>query len=107
MRKLLNGKIFSCTIQFKDLKFLLTANCFYPMMACRELSHLDAGIALAGGDWIEAGRIWEEILTEHPRDMYAENLAFFGHIHTGRHRGLRDTPARIVKEFKAGDRYYG
>lgn len=87
-------------------KLAALINSCFQLLCFRELSHLEAGIALSEGDWLEACRIWEDILTEHPKDIYASNLSFFGHLHTGRKRGLRDTPARIIKEYSVEDRYF-
>ena len=68
---------------------------------------MSAVVALAHNDLLLACQIWEDILVDHPKDMFALHSLFFTHITTGRKRGLRDSVYRVAGEYKQGDRYYG
>ena len=72
-----------------------------------EKSHLEAFSALCDNDWLKACDTWEGILVDNPRDILALHLLFFGHVTTGRRRGLRDHVYGVIDEYKPSDRYYG
>eukprot|EP00095_Tigriopus_kingsejongensis_P000655 maker-scaffold1335_size46909-snap-gene-0.13 protein:Tk00655 transcript:maker-scaffold1335_size46909-snap-gene-0.13-mRNA-1 annotation:"predicted protein" len=76
-------------------------------MSSWESRHLDAALALSDKDWLTACQVWEDILVQHPKDIAALHLLYFGNLHTGRRRGLRDSVARVVDHYKPQDRYYG
>ena len=65
---------------------------------------MSAVVALAHNDLLLACQIWEDILVDHPKDMFALHSLFFTHITTGRKRGLRDSVYRVAGEYKQGDR---
>ena len=55
----------------------------------RERSHIEALCHTSDDNMYTACSVYEDIVTEYPGDMLAGHLAFFGHLHSGRVRGLR------------------
>ena len=55
----------------------------------RERLHIEALCHTSDDNMYAACNTYEDILTEYPGDMLAGHLAFFGHLHSGRARGLR------------------
>ena len=69
--------------------------------------HVDALIHVSKNDPISACNMWDEILTDYPGDALAAHFAFFGHLGSGRRRGLRDTMIRVTNRIDKSNRYYG
>jgi len=61
----------------------------------RELGHISAVRKWIEGDFYGAVQIWEEVLTRHPRDLLALQLAHLSHVLLGDVAGQRDTVARV------------
>ena len=61
----------------------------------RELGHLKAVRLWIKGDFYGAVQMWEEVLTHHPRDLIALQLAHLTHVLLGDVPGQRDTVARV------------
>lgn len=62
----------------------------------REKKHVAALEKLADGQSLEACKIYEEILLDHPEDLRAVHSAFFTYFFAGEEAALRDSLARIV-----------
>ena len=93
----------------------------------RERSHIEALCHTSNDNNYAACNVYEDILAEYPGDMLAGHLAYFGHLHSGRVRGLRyfidswissykillsifcprDPMYRMATNMKSADRYYG
>lgn len=72
-----------------------------------ERSHIEALCHTSNDNNYAACNVYEDILAEYPGDMLAGHLAYFGHLHSGRVRGLRDPMYRMATNMKSADRYYG
>ena len=61
----------------------------------RELGHLAAIKKWTQGDFYGAVQAWEDVLTRHPRDLLALQLAHLSHVLLGDVPGQRDSVARV------------
>jgi len=73
----------------------------------RERLHGQALKCWAAGDVAGALRAWEDILTEHPRDILAMRLAHHGHFYKGDSQNVRDVVARRLHAWDEGVPGYG
>ena len=55
----------------------------------RERCHIEALCHASDDNSYAMCNVYEDIVAEYPGDMLAGHLAFFGHLHSGRARGLR------------------
>lgn len=69
----------------------------------RERAHWAAANRCAAGDWHGACAAWEQILLEHPRDLYALQWAHLFDFYRGDARNLRGRVARVLPEWPADD----
>lgn len=69
----------------------------------RERAHLAAANACAAGDWHGACSMWEAILLQHPRDLYALQWAHLFDFYRGDARNLRQRVARVLPEWERSD----
>lgn len=69
----------------------------------REAMHLAAAERCADRDWQGACRLWEAILIEHPRDLYALQWAHLFDFYRGDAWNLRHRPARVLPEWPGDD----
>ena len=69
----------------------------------RERAHLAAANACAAGDWHGACALWEQILLQHPRDLYALQWAHLFDFYRGDARNLRQRVARVLPEWDRDD----
>jgi tetratricopeptide (TPR) repeat protein len=67
----------------------------------REKLHVAALQAWNAGELRRAAVLWEEILLEHPRDMFALRLAHFAHFYLGEIANHRDSIARVMGDWSA------
>ena len=69
----------------------------------RERAHLEALQLLLEGRWHGACRVWDELLTEHPRDALALQWAHLWDFYRGDSASLRLRPARALPEWDSAD----
>ena len=69
----------------------------------RERAHLAAASRCAAGDWAGACALWEEILLQHPRDLYALQWAHLFDFYRGDTLSLRQRVARVLPEWPMDD----
>ncbi len=69
----------------------------------RERAHWAAASRCAAGDWHGACAAWEQILLDHPRDLYALQWAHLFDFYRGDARNLRGRVARVLPEWPADD----
>jgi hypothetical protein len=69
----------------------------------RERAHFEALERAHEGRWSQAGRIWDAILLEHPRDALALQWAHLWDFYRGDALQLRARPARVLPEWDAAD----
>ena len=69
----------------------------------RERAQIEAVQALLDGRWVSAGRIWDNLLTEQPRDALALQWAHLFDFYRGDASQLRQRPARALPEWDALD----
>ena len=50
---------------------------------------------------------WEDILVDHPLDLWALKLANLGYIYSGNSAQLRDSVARVLPHWSASTPLYG
>ena len=62
----------------------------------REVKHVEALTYLTEFDIKGATRVWEEILSEHPTDIHALNMAYGLYFNNGMPTQLRDSVARVL-----------
>ncbi len=65
----------------------------------REKLHIAALDAWNAGEFRRAAWLWEEILLEHPRDVFALRLAHFAHFYLGQIADHRDSLARVMGDW--------
>ncbi|MEP7281206.1 MAG: tetratricopeptide repeat protein [Rubrivivax sp.] len=69
----------------------------------RERQHLGALDAIAEGRWLHAGKLWDALLVEQPRDALALQWAHLWDFYRGDAEALRARPARALPEWDADD----
>lgn len=69
----------------------------------RERAHLDALDLVRAGRWTQAGRVWDQLLLDHPRDALALQWAHQWDFCRGDASLLRARPARVLPEWDAAD----
>ena len=69
----------------------------------RERAHWAAADRCAAGDWHGACAAWEQILLQHPRDLYALQWAHLFDFYRGDARQLRQRVARVLPEWPRDD----
>jgi hypothetical protein len=72
----------------------------------REQGHLAAATSLLEGDFWGAGRILEDVLVAHPRDLLALAVGHQLDFFTGNSRMLRDRPGLALAAWDASDQNY-
>jgi tetratricopeptide (TPR) repeat protein len=72
-----------------------------------EKAHLAALEAWSKDEIRRAAAIWEEILVEHPRDIWALRFAHDTYFVLGDAGNLRDSVARVLPEWSEDDPHYG
>lgn len=73
----------------------------------RERLHLRALERWCAEDIAAATDTWERILLDWPRDLFALRLAHFKHFYAGDGRKMRDSIARVLPAWEAGDEHRG
>ncbi len=73
----------------------------------RELTHYKAAEAWACGKYLDATQLWEKILIEHPRDLFAAKFAHDGYFYLGMSESIRDSIARILPTWDVAQSTYG
>jgi tetratricopeptide (TPR) repeat protein len=76
-------------------------------LSSREQAHVAAFEAWADGQIHRAARIWEQILIEQPLDIWALRLAHDTYFYLGEAASQRDSIARVLPAWPAGDPLYG
>ena len=74
---------------------------------CREKMHLKALCALVKEDLWSCTRLYDEILFEHPKDMFALGMSYLASLYTGQRHLMRNIPARVALEYQKSNRFYG
>jgi tetratricopeptide (TPR) repeat protein len=72
----------------------------------RERAHVQALQLVAQGRWGAAGRVWDALLIEHPRDALALQWAQLWDFYRGDAPSLRARPARALPEWDEDDPLY-
>jgi tetratricopeptide (TPR) repeat protein len=73
----------------------------------REKRHVAALRAWCGQDIAGATDIWNDILLEHPRDVFALRLGHFTHFYMGDSAGMRDSVQRVLPYWSEEHPAYG
>ncbi len=90
-------------LEQKALQCAATAREFAKVVSARECEHLAALEAWCDGDMVGCTTRWEGILIDHPRDVLALRLAHFCHFYSGDSTAMRDSVARILPAWEAGE----
>jgi tetratricopeptide (TPR) repeat protein len=72
-----------------------------------ERAHVAAFDAWRNGQIRRAAAIWEEILIDYPRDVWALRFAHDTYFYLGDAANLRDSPARVLPAWSAADDLQG
>lgn len=73
----------------------------------RELAHVEAARAWLAGDFAESMRLYGEIAADHPRDLFALQIAHLGDFFLGQSNMLRDRPTQALSAWSAHEPGYG
>lgn len=73
----------------------------------RELAHLEAARTWLAGDFAESMRLYGEIAADHPRDLFAVQIAHLGDFFLGQSNMLRDRPMQVLSAWSAREPGYG
>lgn len=73
----------------------------------RERQHIAAARAWLRRDFAEAVRRYGEIVVDHPRDLFALQIAHLGDFFLGQSSMLRDRPAQVLPAWTATEDGYG
>lgn len=73
----------------------------------REQAHIDAFEMAASGELSRAGRMWDEILTDFPRDMMAAKSAHEAYFLVGEARNIKKSAMNILPAWDESMPYYG
>ena len=65
-------------------------------LSFREKKHAEAAVLCSQGNSYGAALTWEDILTEHPRDIHALRMATQTYFVLGRYNEIRDSVARVT-----------
>ncbi|MDP6474081.1 MAG: tetratricopeptide repeat protein [Alphaproteobacteria bacterium] len=90
-------------LEAKALQCAGRAREFAKVVSARECEHLAALEAWCAGDMIGCTTRWEGILVDHPRDVLALRLAHFCHFYSGDSAAMRDSVARVLPAWEAGE----
>jgi hypothetical protein len=90
----LEEKARECAEQARELAKVVSA---------RECEHLEALEAWCAGDMIACTDRWERILVDHPRDILALRLAHYCHFYLGESFAMRNSVARVLPYWPAGE----
>ena len=77
-----------------------------PQLTAWEQAHIGAFEAWGDGEIRRATAIWEEILVDRPRDIWALRFAHDTYFYLGDAANLRDSPARVLPAWPADDEYH-
>ncbi|XP_076028080.1 tetratricopeptide repeat protein 38 [Genypterus blacodes] len=66
----------------------------------REKLHVKAMELTSRGNFSQACDVWEDILVEHPTDMFALKFAHDGYFYLGAQTQMRDSVARVLPHWK-------
>jgi len=91
------------TLEQKALEAADKARQRAKVVSARECEHLAALEAWCAGDMAACTVRWEGILVEYPRDLLALRLAHFCHFYTGDSIAMRDSLARVMPAWEAGE----
>jgi tetratricopeptide (TPR) repeat protein len=72
-----------------------------------ERAHLAAMEAWSRDEIRRGVSIWEQILVDHPRDIWALRFAHDTYFYLGDSGNLRDSIARVLPEWSEADEFYG
>ena len=72
-----------------------------------EKFHLEALDFLMKEDLENSAKIYDEILFEYPKDIFAVNMAYFTSVFAGKRDLCRNVMGRVVSNFDKSDRFYG
>ena len=90
-------------LEQKALESAGRAREFAKVVSARECEHLLALEAWCAGDMVECTARWEAILVDCPRDILALRLAHFCHFYSGDSIAMRDSVARVMPAWPAGE----
>jgi hypothetical protein len=74
--------------------------------APRERAHVEALTHALEGRWAAAGRVWDELLIDHPLDALALQWSHLWDFYRGDAAGLRGRPARALPQWDESDPLY-
>lgn len=96
----------------KEAKLIYDINEFIKSTENKDLNkwekdHVKALKYISEEDWVSAIDVYDHILVQAPKDIFALQMGFFAGLFTANREVLRALPAKVVKEYPQEHRYYG
>ena len=96
----------------KETKLIYDIKEFIKETETKELSkwerdHVKALKYVSEEDWVSAINVYDNILVQCPKDIFALQMGFFAGLFTAKKEVLRGLPSKVVQEYPLTHRYYG
>ena len=96
----------------KETKLIFDINEFIKSTECKVLNkwekdHVKALKYISEEDWVSAINVYDSILVQAPRDIFALQMGFFAGLFTANRQALRGLPSKVIKEYPQEHRYFG
>ena len=96
----------------KETKLIYDIKSFIKETETKELNrwekkHVDAMQHISEENWVSAINVYDRILVECPKDIFALTMGFFLGLFSGKKEVLRGLPSKVVNEYPQEHRYYG
>ena len=72
-----------------------------------EKFHLEALDSMMNEDIENCAKIYDEILFDYPKDIFAVNMAYFTSVFAGQRDLTRNVMGRVVTNYEKSERFYG
>jgi hypothetical protein len=96
----------------KETKLIYDINTFIKETETKDLTrwekdHVEALKYVAEENWASAISLYDNILVQCPKDIFALQMGFFLGLFSGKKEVLRGLPSKVVNEYPQEHRYYG
>merc|ERR1711884_572787 len=96
----------------KNPQMVFDVNDFLHKSSKRQTSHLEklhlkALNSLVKEDMKTSVKLYDEILFDYPKDIFALNMSYFTSLYIGQRDLCRNIAGRVASAYKKSDRFYG